>query len=294
MSSAAAFFITSGIKNLIGKPRPHMLSVCQPDLTNLTPHIVGGFGNSVLVSATACTNTDKSLIDDAFRSFPSGHSTTAAAGLVYLSLFLASKLSITVPFLSPRAYSRSNSAFSAFPLYRQRHSSLPKQDIGHASFKSSQYLTSEIDPYVGITGHDDAEIAGRNQAAAPPLYLLAIAFVPTAVAIYIASTRYSDFRHHGFDILFGLFVGTVNAIFAFRFYHLPISRGAGWAWGPRSPTRAFWAGIGVGSYVKVDRDDERRAIPTATAGRDMPGDDPELGRSCGSGAQTDPDSGHLV
>ena len=99
------------------------------------------------------------------------------------------------------------------------------------------------------SGHNEAIIAARNQAAAPPVYLLVFAIIPFFASIYIASTRWSDFRHHGFDILFGYFIGTVAAIFAFRWYHLPISQGAGWSWGPRSRERAFWAGIGVGSYV---------------------------------------------
>jgi len=292
MSSAAAFFITSGIKNLIGKPRPHALSVCQPDIGDLTPYIVGGFGESVLVSAAACTSTDKSLIDDAFRSFPSGHSTTAAAGLVYLSLFLASKLSITIPFLSPQAYSRSASAFMAFPSRQQGYSSPAGQHIGDASYKHSYHSTGEIDSYIGRTGHDDVEIAGRNQAAAPPLYLLAIAFIPTAVAVYIASTRYSDFMHHGFDVLSGFFIGTVNAFFAFRFYHLPLSRGAGWAWGPRSAKKAFWAGIGVGSYVKIDTDDTK-TVPSATADHGPSEDDPAVGRFRPVN-QTLQDSGNIV
>lgn len=99
------------------------------------------------------------------------------------------------------------------------------------------------------SGHDDEIIAARNQAAAPPVYLLVIAVIPFFASIYIASTRYSDFRHHGFDILFGYAIGTVTAVFAFRYYHLPLSQGAGWSWGPRSRDRAFWAGVGVGNYV---------------------------------------------
>jgi hypothetical protein len=43
-------------------------------------------------------------------------------------------------------------------------------------------------------------------------------------------------------------IGTICAVFAFRYYHLPISQGAGWAWGPRSRDRSFWAGVGIGSY----------------------------------------------
>jgi hypothetical protein len=81
------------------------------------------------------------------------------------------------------------------------------------------------------------------------VYLLVFAIIPFFLSIYIASTRWSDFKHHGFDILFGYFIGTVTAIFAFRWYHLPISQGAGWAWGPRSRERSFWAGVGVGNYV---------------------------------------------
>ncbi|KAI9737640.1 MAG: hypothetical protein M1818_005644 [Claussenomyces sp. TS43310] len=258
LSSAAAFLITSGVKNLIGKPRPQTLSVCQPDIENLTRYVVGGFGNAVLVSASVCQNSDKSTLDDTFRSFPSGHSSTAAAGLVYLSLFLASKLAITVPFLSPRQYSRSTTIFSAFPSRNQSHGtpSGSQQYRDGSAHPKNNSATSGLDPYAGPSGHDEVQVAARNQSAAPPIYLLAIAFVPIGVAIYIASTRFSDFKHHGFDILSGLFLGTVTAIFSFRFYHLPISQGAGWAWGPRSRKRAFWTGIGVGTYASVADDDE--------------------------------------
>jgi len=91
--------------------------------------------------------------------------------------------------------------------------------------------------------------AVRRQAAAPPLYLLFIAVLPFFTSIFIASSRWFDFRHHGFDILFGYLIGTVCAFFSFYYYHLPIARGAGWAWGPRSHDKAFWAGVGSDSYA---------------------------------------------
>ena len=94
------------------------------------------------------------------------------------------------------------------------------------------------------------QTAFRNQAAAPPLYLFVLPLVPFCVAIYISSTRYSDFRHHGFDIIFGSLMGFVLAWAAFRLYHLPIRRSSGWAWGPRSSSRAFGVGVGVGGYVE--------------------------------------------
>ena len=89
----------------------------------------------------------------------------------------------------------------------------------------------------------------RNQAAAPPTYLLVIAFIPIGAAIYISSTRYSDFRHHGFDIIFGSLMGFALAWFTFRWYHLPIRQGAVWSWGARSRDRAFAVPVGVHGYV---------------------------------------------
>jgi hypothetical protein len=188
------------------------------------------------------------MMDDGFRSFPSGHSSFSAAGLIYLSLFLASKLAITIPFLSPSEYSANASRFAAIPSRaekRQIAHSLNKSPVSGESFSSS--------------AHDDTIIAARNQAAAPPLYLLALAVIPFFASIYISSTRYSDFRHHGFDILFGYLIGTVTAVLSFRFYHLPISQGAGWSWGPRSRDRSFWAGIGVGSYCNNNTTAEEAA-----------------------------------
>ncbi|CZR60922.1 related to diacylglycerol pyrophosphate phosphatase [Phialocephala subalpina] len=248
LSCAAAFLITSGMKNLFGKPRPDLLSRCEPDIINIANYTIGGFPNALegfnVVSAAICKNTDKSILDDGFRSFPSGHSSFSAAGLVYLSLFLASKLAITMPFLAPAFFSRDESRFAAFP---SRNKPIELRDLSTPS--NGKIATLGNEQLHEPSGHNDAFIAARNQAAAPPVYLTVIAVIPFFLAIYISSTRYSDFRHHGFDILFGFFIGTVTAIFAFRFYHLPISQGAGWSWGPRSKDRSFWAGIGVGNYV---------------------------------------------
>ena len=243
LSLAAAFLITDGMKNLFGQPRPDLLSRCLPDLANIQKYALGGFPQTEegfnLVSATICQQTDKSLLNDGFRSFPSGHASFSAAGLIYLSLFLCSKLAITIPFLAPSQYSQDRSNFSAFPSHAE-HKAL--------GTTSNSGIKSRTDTE-SVSGHNDSIIAARNQAAAPPVYLLVFAIIPFFASIYISSTRYSDFRHHGFDILFGYFIGIVTSIFAFRYYHLPISQGAGWSWGPRSRDRSFWAGVGVGSYV---------------------------------------------
>lgn len=92
------------------------------------------------------------------------------------------------------------------------------------------------------------DLNDRKDAAAPPLYLLVVVLIPTCGAIYIASTRFTDYKHAGFDVLFGSLEGLIAAWFAFRLYHLPVRRGAGWAWGPRHRSAAFGIRTGVGSY----------------------------------------------
>jgi len=249
LALASAFLITDGMKNLFGKPRPDLLSRCNPDLSNIANYAVGGFADTqegfLLVTAAICQNKDKSMMDDGFRSFPSGHSSFSAAGLIYLSLFLASKLAITFPFLAPALWSADSAHFSAFPSRAQK--SQRQRVVNSSSDKAGP--SSELNIDFQSSDHQNVLVAARNQAAAPPVYLLVIVVVPFFASIYISSTRFSDFRHHGFDILFGYFIGAVSAVFSYRYYHLPLSQGAGWSWGPRSRKRSFWAGVGVSSYA---------------------------------------------
>ncbi len=250
------------MKNLFGKPRPDLLSRCQPDIANLSIYLLGGYQGTDIVSSAICKQIDKSILEDGFRSFPSGHSSFSSAGLIYLSLFLASKLAIHIPYLSPSLYNTDKTRFSAFPSRAEKTT----KDTKHAD--SDDKVLIEASRVTEPSGHNDAIIAARNEAAAPPLYLLVFATVPFFSSVYIASTRYSDFRHHGFDILFGYFIGTVCAVFAFRYYHLPIQTGAGWSWGPRSRDRSFWAGVGVGNYVSSDVTPAADEPPTATSRSD--------------------------
>lgn len=103
LSIASTWFITNSTKNLLGKPRPDLLSRCNPDLENWTNFIVGGLnvgtGYNRLVSIDICQGVEGRDLADGFRSYPSGHSSSSMAGLGYLSLFIASKFAITFPFL---------------------------------------------------------------------------------------------------------------------------------------------------------------------------------------------------
>jgi membrane-associated phospholipid phosphatase len=246
LSLVLAWFFTQGMKNMFGKPRPDLLARCEPDTENAANFVVGGFAgeNTLgrLYSARICQNSDSDRVDDGFRSYPSGHASSAAAGLVYLSLFLASKFAVTIPF-APSASSSTAAAYSAFP---SRDPTLqPEDDV------EGQSMSSPTDNVKTRNAAHNAKLQSvRRQAAAPPLYLLAMTLIPFGTSVFIAASRWWDFRHHGFDILFGWLMGFVSSIYAFRYYHLSIQDGAGWAWGPRSHERAFWAGVGRVGYAE--------------------------------------------
>lgn len=93
------------IKWLIGGLRPHFLAVCQPRVT--LPPAVGsvagsaegvgpgggsGFGYIMFTKAVCTGNKDD--INDSLESFPSGHSTAAFAGFIFLFLWLNAKLKL--------------------------------------------------------------------------------------------------------------------------------------------------------------------------------------------------------
>ncbi|KAK4071300.1 hypothetical protein Purlil1_13479 [Purpureocillium lilacinum] len=263
LSTTIAWFFTSGMKNLFGKPRPNALGRCQPDLANIARHLVSSMPasskSSRFVSADICLNLDAAVVDEGFRSFPSGHASVSAAGLVYLSLLLASKLGAGVPHLKQHQCNCNGLVREAFSSGR---------GTGRNSFAIPQATASgvrgDVIPFTGRKSYqalaepDRLSSSSWNQAAAPPIYTLVIPLVPFAAAIFVSCSRWYDFQHHGFDIISGFLIGALSAIHSFRYYHQPLSRGAGWAWGPRGLQRAFWRGIGRRDYSSrsspVDRE----------------------------------------
>ncbi|THZ09085.1 acid phosphatase/Vanadium-dependent haloperoxidase [Aureobasidium pullulans] len=213
LSYALALFVTQGIKNLLGKPRPDLLARCQPDLTDIAAHVVGGYGQDIsqrwtLVSSSICTQTDKKRLDEGFRSFLSGHSSMSWTGLLYLSLWLASKFNMLIPYL------------------------------GHGTPSPKRNDDDE-----------DAEQEARDRAAAPPVFGAIIVLVPLCVAFYICSTRYVDFKHQGIDIFSGSVLGIMTAWIGFRWYHGSLTRGQPWTWSPRSKDRAFAVSSGTHGWI---------------------------------------------
>ncbi|KAI0477561.1 acid phosphatase/Vanadium-dependent haloperoxidase [Xylariaceae sp. FL0804] len=83
------------LKWLIGGLRPHFLDVCKPDLSLASSGgdlVASGF-RDIYYTREICTG-DVDEIDDSLESFPSGHTTAAFAGFVYLYLYLNAKLKV--------------------------------------------------------------------------------------------------------------------------------------------------------------------------------------------------------
>ncbi|GKZ24967.1 phosphatidic acid phosphatase type [Aspergillus brasiliensis] len=211
LSLAGAFFITSGLKDVVGKPRPDLLARCQPDLTNITAYAVGGLGlqreeSPIMVTSAICQNPDSTVIKAGFAAFPSGHSSFSWAGLLYLSLWLGAKFAVSTP----------------------------------------------IRPVLAAPGGPaDSPHRRASAIAAPPLYLLVLIAVPIGASFYICASRYMDYMHAGWDILGGSLIGIGFAVLGFLWYHAPAGQGyGGWAWGPRSSSRAFGDGFGSEGFVE--------------------------------------------
>ncbi|KAF1986839.1 acid phosphatase/Vanadium-dependent haloperoxidase [Aulographum hederae CBS 113979] len=88
--SAAVFQVF--IKWLIGGLRPHFLAVCAPAVPDRLVETGNGF-DQIMYDRSVCTG-NAAAIDDALESMPSGHTTAAFAGFVFLYLYLNAKMKV--------------------------------------------------------------------------------------------------------------------------------------------------------------------------------------------------------
>jgi membrane-associated phospholipid phosphatase len=224
VSLATSTVIVTGVKNLTGKPRPNFLSICNPNLENIEKFTVGGFGAEfnrlwVMVNVEICRQTDKGTLRDGFRSFPSGFATSefrssrlkdqrlrllnmvtvAFAGLWYLSLFLCYTFGVVFPPLAAPLASSGSQSNGNSPQAQSDESHQPLQ----LSVSEPRFVP--------------AFQQGEHRVAVPA-HLLLLPYIPLGLAIFIAGTRYFDFRNHGFDVLAGAAVGSVTAWIGFRIF----------------------------------------------------------------------------
>ncbi|PWY83230.1 acid phosphatase/Vanadium-dependent haloperoxidase [Aspergillus sclerotioniger CBS 115572] len=210
---AGTYIATQGLKDLYGKPRPDLLERCDPDIAAVEEFAVGGLGLR---------------LDGA-------------------------PVMVTWEICRNRAEELTMDGFASFP---SGHSSMSFAGLTYLAL----WLCAKFSigfPFLAYSPFSpdlrrQERGSIRNQGAAPPVYMLIVAFVPIAVAFFISASRWFDYRHHGFDIIFGSVMGMVFAWVGFRLYQLPIMRGAGWAWGARSREHAFFTGVGLPSHVAAD------------------------------------------
>lgn len=155
--------------------------------------------------------------------------TASWAGLLYLALYLCSKFAVVLPYLPSERISNASARQAVYKKTESR-----SQDTARPIL--------DRNPSKSVTRH-------RDEAAAPPVYMLFFVLVPLGGALYICLSRWMDYAHHGFDIISGSLIGIVCSYVSFRWYHLPVSRASGWSWGPRSADRAFGVGVGRHGYV---------------------------------------------
>jgi diacylglycerol diphosphate phosphatase/phosphatidate phosphatase len=80
--------VTDIIKNAVGRPRPDLLARCKP---------AQGTPVDVLVDVNVCTQTSRHLLQDGWRSFPSGHSSFSFSGLGFIGFLIAGQLHVLRP-----------------------------------------------------------------------------------------------------------------------------------------------------------------------------------------------------
>ncbi|PIA14771.1 acid phosphatase/Vanadium-dependent haloperoxidase [Coemansia reversa NRRL 1564] len=88
MGVSLTLMFTNCLKNVVGRPRPSLLARCLPKHSGapLSDPPQG------LSTVDICTQDDIGVLNEGFRSFPSGHTSLAFAGMTYLMYFIAGKL----------------------------------------------------------------------------------------------------------------------------------------------------------------------------------------------------------
>ena len=85
---ASQFFVVIIVKNTAGVPRPDLVSRCIVDYLLVD-------STNTMINDSYCLQTDLRVLNDGFRSFPSGHSSTIFASQTFLALFLFGKIGFT-------------------------------------------------------------------------------------------------------------------------------------------------------------------------------------------------------
>ncbi|KAJ2847922.1 hypothetical protein IWW36_003597 [Coemansia brasiliensis] len=90
MGVSLTLMFTNSLKNVLGRPRPSLLARCLPTMPS---HALDDPPQG-LSTISICTQTNMAVLNEGFRSFPSGHTSLAFAGMTYLAYYMAGKLHV--------------------------------------------------------------------------------------------------------------------------------------------------------------------------------------------------------
>lgn len=109
--------------------------------------------------------------------------------------------------------------FRSFP---SGHASMSFAGLTYTTLFLASFIFNMQMPFArSIAPFSSATSAAVTPAAhpkVPQMLTLAVVATPMLLATYVASTRWSDYRHHGFDVLFGAFEGVVCALVGWGWY----------------------------------------------------------------------------
>ncbi|CDJ41695.1 hypothetical protein, conserved [Eimeria tenella] len=109
---ATAWLFADSLKCFVGSLRPHFFDACKPDWSKVT--CKGENGEYIYVEDFHCTN-DPHRVEDARRSFPSGHSTYTMCGMLFGVLYLQARFRWHQRQTAPKRRMRKDQgAFGAF------------------------------------------------------------------------------------------------------------------------------------------------------------------------------------
>ncbi|CDJ58188.1 hypothetical protein, conserved [Eimeria maxima] len=171
MSVASVFLLTNSLKAAVGSLRPHFLDVCRPDWSRVSCRDSSGLYD-VYIPDFFCTG-DPHRVEEARRSFPSGHSSCTACGMVFAILYLQCRLLWQQQTTAPKKQMR------------------PRQSRCAAAVEQLYWITQAAVPF--------------------------IQFGLLLLAVYVPATRVVEHFHRVRDVLAGVALGTVGALFGFFF-----------------------------------------------------------------------------
>lgn len=179
-----------------------MLDRCKP--SQGLPTMPNGTYRSLLSDDSVCTVPRySSLLADGFKSFPSGHTSFAFCGMVFLARYTAEACVELADSLSHRYSSAQDDAEAQEPADRPN--------------EHSTYVPS-ADSHMALLPSPTREARQPLQKA-----MLATAVVVPFLLIMCASlvgiSRTMDYRHHSTDVIAGAILGTLIAESVYKVYH---------------------------------------------------------------------------